>query len=194
MGALFLRGCTSFVASVGVAPSSARIALARTVLSPPSERRFDMPILGGLIGGALKGGLLKGAAGGLLKGGGGGLLKGLAGKGGLLGKALEAVGGPQGIMDMVSQFAQGGGGAEEAGGAEGGQDAAKGKGGDEKNPLVKLAKQFANAKSPKDVDKLVKGLKKKLGKKASPEFNKLIDQIADARKASLAGGGMAKAA
>lgn len=154
-----------------------------------------MPILGGLIGGALKGGLMKGAAGGLLKGAGGGLLKGLAGKGGLLGKALEAVGGPQGIMDMVQQFAQGGG-AEEAGAADGakGGDAKKG-GQDEKNPLVKLAKQFANAKSPKDVDKLVKGLKKKLGKKASPEFNQLIDQIAEARKASLGGGGdLAKAA
>ncbi len=159
-------------------------------------------MLGGLIGGALKGiagkGLLKGAAGGLLKGGGGGLLKGLAGKGGLLGKALEAVGGPQGIMDMVQQFAGGGG---EAGGAEGAGEAgdakgAEGKGGaDDKNPLVKLAKQFANAKSPQDVDKLVKGLKKKLGKKASPEFNKLIDQIADARKASLGGAGdLAKAA
>lgn len=75
-------------------------------------------MLGGLIGKGIAGGvgkgLMKGAGGGigqgLLKGaggGGGGPLKGLLGGGeggGLLGKALEAIGGPQGIMDLVQQI------------------------------------------------------------------------------------------
>ena len=135
----------------------------------------------GLLGGAGKG-LLGGAGKGLLGGGGKGLLQGL-GKG--LGKALEAVGGPQGVMDLVKQFTAGGAGA-----AQGAAEAAPagGEGApapDEKNPLVKLAKALANAKSPADVDKLVNGLLGKLGDKATPELKELLGQVGGAMKAQL---------
>lgn len=162
-------------------------------------------MIGKLIGGALKGGLGKGlmkGAGGILGKGGGGLLKGLGGGGGggILGKALEAVGGPQGIMDLVTQFAQGGGqaaGGEQAaapaGGAQGAAPAGQGEANAD-NPLVKLAKQFANAKTPEDVDKLVKAIGDKLGKQMSPELKGVIDKVAEARKATLGGADLAKAA
>lgn len=148
-----------------------------------------MGLLGGIgkaIGGIGKG-LGKGLGGGLLKNGLGGLGKGL-------GKALEAVGGPQGIMDMVNQFA-GGGGAEEAGGAGEAGGAQQAKGGeakaDENNPLVKMAKTFAKAKSPKDVDKIVKKLQKKLKGKMTPELKELVNKVAEAKKASLKAGAVA---
>ena len=161
-------------------------------------------MLGGVIGSALKGGgALKGLLGkggkgplqGLLKGAGGegplkGLLQGGAG-GGALGKALEAIGGPQGIMDLVQQIIdatkngeaqgqQGGApqaglnpgaaapaGGAPAGGAPAGAQAAPGAAGQAapgkgQKLMQRLAKNLAEAKTPQDVDKVIGKLTQKL--------------------------------
>lgn len=151
-------------------------------------------MLGGLIGGigkGLMGGLGKGLLGGLGKGGGGILGKlfgGGAGGGGILSKLLEGAGGVQGIMDQVMGLIQGGqgGGGEAAPAAAAGGDQAQAqpKGGQD-NQFVKMAKKFADAKSPEDVDKLVKKFKDKLGGK-SPDLDKLIGMMAQAKKSTFA--------
>ena len=90
-------------------------------------------MLGKLIGGGIGKGLLGGATRGLgknlLGGGKGGPLKGLLGGdgplknllggegGGVLGKALEAIGGPQGIMDLVQQIIDAAKNGQDAGAA-----------------------------------------------------------------------------